>query len=95
MSQIQDPKPVRYCYECGHKIDPSRDGCWYCGTALRRSIRPPRACQFCGSEIPYGAVKCKHCGEWVDGRPSERHVPQQVVFVVDRELLGSMRDLQR
>lgn len=94
MATPQEPKIVRYCYECGHKVDPSRPSCWYCGTQLRRSIRPPRFCQFCGSEIPQGALKCKHCGEWVDGRPSEKNIPQQVVFVVDRELLGSMRDMQ-
>ncbi|MEN6624633.1 MAG: zinc ribbon domain-containing protein [Candidatus Sumerlaeia bacterium] len=91
---LQEPKIVRYCYECGHKVDPSRQSCWYCGTQLRRAVRPPRTCQFCGSEIPAGAVKCRHCGEWVDGRPSGQNAPQQVVFVVDRQLLGSMQDMQ-
>lgn len=94
MNNPQEPRVIRYCHECGHKVDPSRPSCWYCGTQLRRSIRPPRFCQFCGSEIPRDALKCKHCGEWVDGRPSEKNAPQQVVFVVDRELLGSMRDMQ-
>lgn len=94
MATSHEPRIVRYCYECGHKVDPSRPSCWYCGTQLRRSVRPPRHCQFCGSEIPQGALKCRHCGEWVDGRPSEKSAPQHVVFVVDREMLGSMRDMQ-
>ena len=25
-------------------------------------------CPFCKAEIPVDALKCKHCGEWVDGR---------------------------
>ena len=27
-------------------------------------------CSFCGEEILVSAVKCKHCGEFLDGRPS-------------------------
>ena len=27
-------------------------------------------CPFCKGAIPDGALKCQHCGEWVDGRPS-------------------------
>ena len=25
-------------------------------------------CPYCRAEIPAQAVKCRHCGEWVDGR---------------------------
>ena len=28
-----------------------------------------RDCPFCLGKIPLAAVKCQHCGEWVDGRP--------------------------
>ncbi len=90
----QEPRQVRYCYECGHKVDASRPSCWYCGTETRRTVRPAPKCVFCGSEIPAGALKCRHCGEWLDGRPREAAPPSQVVFVVDRTLLGAGGDLQ-
>lgn len=27
-----------------------------------------KQCPFCIGQIPDAAVKCQHCGEWVDGR---------------------------
>lgn len=30
-----------------------------------------KACPFCGEEILETAVKCKHCGEFLDGRNEE------------------------
>jgi hypothetical protein len=44
--------------------------------------------------IPSEAVKCRHCGEFVDGRPAVTQAaapPQQIVFIVDRALLGDAR----
>lgn len=29
-----------------------------------------KSCPFCTADIPDEAAKCKHCGEWVDGRSS-------------------------
>lgn len=29
-----------------------------------------KQCPLCLGEIPDQAVKCRHCGEWVDGRPT-------------------------
>jgi len=29
-----------------------------------------KKCPFCMGQIPDAAVKCQHCGEWVDGRVS-------------------------
>lgn len=31
-------------------------------------------CPYCGEEILAVAKKCKHCGEWLDGRRIERNV---------------------
>jgi uncharacterized membrane protein YvbJ len=29
-----------------------------------------KQCPFCIGQIPDAAVKCQHCGDWVDGRKS-------------------------
>lgn len=29
-----------------------------------------KICPFCKGNVPDEALKCQHCGEWVDGRPS-------------------------
>jgi hypothetical protein len=31
-----------------------------------------KQCPLCLGQIPDAAVKCQHCGEWVDGRPREK-----------------------
>lgn len=31
-----------------------------------------RTCPFCAEEIQLTAIKCKHCGEFLDGRPREQ-----------------------
>ena len=33
--------------------------------------RQTRSCPFCGEDILAAAIKCKHCGEFLDGRPSD------------------------
>jgi hypothetical protein len=93
MSEPASQPTTHYCFHCGHKVDPTRESCWYCGARLRRLIRPPKKCPFCGSMIPSEAVKCRHCGEFVDGRPvaSQAAPLQQIVFVIDRALLGDAR----
>jgi len=29
-----------------------------------------KTCPYCLGQIPAAAVKCQHCGEWLDGRAS-------------------------
>src|SRR5438132_14433767 len=85
---------IKFCYRCGRRIDPQRSNCWYCGAAKEREIRPPRPCPFCGEYIAYSAIKCRFCGEFLDGRqkaPAAAAAPQQIVFVVDKDVLRAAR----
>lgn len=68
------------------------------GIAVARKPQPPalaassapavesssRACPYCGEAILAVAKKCKHCGEFLDGRPNPsavQHAPPPVVHV--------------
>lgn len=35
-------------------------------------------CPYCGEEIQTVAIKCKHCGSWIDGRESEQNVEPNI-----------------
>lgn len=64
------------CPECGGDrtiaSGSNRYTCQYCGATFVNAsevIAAPSAptvthCRFCGGEIPFGAQKCRHCGEW-------------------------------
>jgi hypothetical protein len=89
---------VLYCYRCGKHV--KRDGgkCWYCSAPTRRVIRPPRKCPFCDEEIGAKAIKCPHCGEFLDGRErtgaqTERTGPAQVVYVIDKAIIQGEKPL--
>lgn len=34
-----------------------------------------KACPMCHGKVPESATKCRHCGEWLDGRPREAAAP--------------------
>ena len=81
-------KRAKFCFQCGRRVDHTRDNCWYCNAPIHRKLRPDRKCPFCGGTVPTSAIKCIHCKEWLDGRPREEVAPvSQVVYMVDPTML--------
>ncbi len=97
-----------YCRHCGREVVSENKNCFYCGLGLTRP-KKARRCPFCSEEIQADAVKCKHCGEFVDPRfrqtpegdspapspPSATPQAQNVqIFVIDKALVRSSEDLR-
>lgn len=40
-----------------------------------------KTCPFCSEEIKFSAVKCKHCGEFLNERPANRKASQTIEWV--------------
>jgi hypothetical protein len=87
---------VHYCYRCGKRVGKDMGKCYYCAAPTRRTIRPSRLCPFCEEPIGHKAVKCSHCGEFLDGRKKdEQQQPQQqapsMTFVIDKAVFSDGR----
>lgn len=92
MKQSGPEREVRYCYQCGRRVNPDRPQCLFCNAYVHRAVRPPRACPFCGESVRHGAVKCPHCREFIGGKPPRQPTSQSVV-VVDRSIAGTPTDM--
>ncbi len=95
-----------YCRHCGREAATTKQNCMYCGLGLTRA-KTARRCPFCAEEIQADAVKCRHCGEFVDARfrqgqpqpgaapPVGQQPPQNVqIFVIDKALVHTNEDMQ-
>jgi hypothetical protein len=95
MTEASTIRPVRFCYECGSRIGVKLDACWYCATPVRRELHPEKRCPFCAEPIKRDAIKCRHCGEFVDGRPrAEEQKPVNQIVVIDKEMLNALSDMR-
>lgn len=64
--------------------------CPYCEkNTIKTTDQKP--CPFCGEVIRGKAVKCKHCGEFVDGRRREESA-QQVIYIDKAVITGRDED---
>ncbi len=87
-------KPVNYCYKCGKKLRPGVASCWFCSSPTIRVIRPARLCPYCQEKIGAKAIKCPHCGEFVDGRPAAAHYARQgPTVLIDKAVFADGRML--
>lgn len=93
--------PISYCRHCGRRVaSAKRDKCVYCGLSLTREPEV-KLCPFCTEPIRSSAVKCRFCGEFVDGRerPAAEGAPAPAgpsnvqVFVIDKALVNTTQDL--
>ena len=84
---MAEDREVRFCYRCGKRVGKNLLNCWYCSSPTMRVIRPPRNCPYCQSRIPTKAIKCAHCGEFVDGR-AQPAAPQHFTLNIDKAVIG-------
>ncbi|MBR6253708.1 MAG: zinc ribbon domain-containing protein [Clostridia bacterium] len=75
--EFDDPE-VRFCTECGGKVEAAGTVCPKCGEVLKEGAKfchkcgakiGADVCKACGKEIPEGAKFCPYCGEDVNGKP--------------------------
>jgi len=58
---------INYCRHCGRGVATTHDKCMYCGGRLRRGA-DTKPCPFCAERVRADALKCRYCGEFIDGR---------------------------
>lgn len=91
--QTPTKAPVaKYCYRCGRGLDKGADRCLFCG-APARVTEKVRRCPFCDQLIREQAIKCQHCGEFLDGRETAPGGGQSVTFVIDKAVIGGAGEM--
>jgi len=95
MAADEETAGVFYCYLCGKHVGNLQKNCYYCGSSTQRIIRSLRRCPFCDLPVRHKALKCQHCGEFLDGRPRGQGPPGQpnVTYVIDKAIIGSPQGL--
>jgi predicted nucleic acid-binding Zn ribbon protein len=72
--------PVKHCRHCGRVVPLDSAQCPYCDQVIIRT-HEQKQCPFCGELIKAGALKCRHCGEFLDGRGPQPAQAQQVIQI--------------
>ncbi len=81
---------MKFCRHCGRTIDQESVDCPYCGRNTIREVGRSQ-CPFCREPVRQGAIKCKHCGEFLDGRGRSESTRQAVVYV-DKAIINPAAD---
>lgn len=71
---------IKYCRHCGRIIPLESSECPYCDKVVIREHQQ-KECPFCGEAVKAKAIKCKHCGEFLDGRGARPPDRQQVLHI--------------
>ncbi|MFO8007376.1 MAG: hypothetical protein R6V05_06535 [Candidatus Brocadiia bacterium] len=81
-------EPVKFCRHCGRIVPIDAVDCPYCD---KNTLKPVgrKECPFCGEPIREKAVKCRHCGEFLDGR--EQQSAQGPTLYVDKAIIAGPR----
>jgi Double zinc ribbon len=96
-----DKVRIKYCRHCGRLIALDSVDCPYCGKKTIR-IHEEAICPVCRERIKAGAKKCRHCGEFLDGRdtapppapppaqqiPAPIELPQQQVIYIEKAIVA-------
>ncbi len=80
---------VNYCHQCGRHVGPQALKCWYCASSTRRTIRPDRRCPYCDEPIRSKAIKCVHCGEFLDGRARPADAAAQPTIHIEKAVISA------